>query len=221
MSKLRFVEHTLSDNSVSDSDDDHSGVRQTHDEFLANQKSAPSPESTDEDVAGNFSKDDTPVMNEKKKKKKKKRKKSLRGGDDDATDTKSTVTNVLSSKTPVITSGYLSSFLSKKRNFDISPPPDIEVSKNTYLKQFSEEFKHAVMTNTEGDSEEELENSDDGESIESDNLESIFPVGEESVANDVDAAEVITTAPKLSFYNLPYSITVEEVHFVSMFFNAV
>jgi hypothetical protein len=209
MSKLNFVEHSLSDNSVSDSDNEMLDVKQSsnHD-FLAKQKRAPSPESTDEEgVAGDFL--NTPVVNEKKKKKKKnKKKKSLHRVDGTEIIAADTATNVLSTKSPIVTSGYLSAFLNKKRNFDISPPPDIEVSNNTYLKQFSEEFKHVVQ------SEEELE-SDDDESIVCEDLDILPPEGGEYVAIDVDPSEVVITAPKLSFYNLPYNITAEEVHSIS------
>lgn len=207
MSKLSFKEDPLSDCSENESLEFEKEGRPVSEEVFDNSTSTA------------VSIDDvTTVSNTKKKRKRKKKCKTVVEDSTAINVSQSSLadsTNHQSTKT-IGGTGWLSTFLQKKRSLEICPPPEIMVSDDTYMKLFNSEF-----TNRPKD------NDSDDDSIGSE----IGYMGTSAVAcgdsNDqstallteqpIDTAAAVIEEPsgpvtaKLTIFNLPYNITVEEV----------
>ena len=107
------------------------------------------------------------------------------------------------------TSTWLGNFLSQKRDLSVPVPDDHVLSDDTYLREFSMQFRSEELT-TNLDSDEDC----DAQAtlfcdVEENPLSSI----EESLVNDCDNADQSHVAKgKLKIFNLPYRIKSGEVH---------
>ena len=107
------------------------------------------------------------------------------------------------------TSTWLGNFLSQKRDLSVPVPDDHVLSDDTYLREFSMQFRSEELT-TCLDSDEDC----DAQvslfcGVEENPLSSI----EESLVNDCGNAEQSHVAKgKLKIFNLPYRIKPGEVH---------
>ncbi len=192
MSRLTFVETPFDDNDDVESDSEYQNIDGVEngggDDANISLKTEIESDEIDTSIVTDLV-DDTSL----KKKKKKKKKKPISVNDK--------LLDVV--PTPnVIATGWLASFLTKKRSNEISPPPDIAVSNDTYLAEFSHQFdKPQKEVHDSVESDVEVQN----ETIVTADLElkdGEMTVGEESS---------LPLNSKLSFYNLPYSITEQEV----------
>lgn len=227
MSRLNFVERAYSDAS---SDDEVAKEQQAEilpsahiSSTMEDEQSSSSSTQYTLDVEDAVSVEETACeVTTQKKKKKRKKKKSTATTTAEAVEVSIPGTDINPS---VQLTGWLTSFLSKKRTFEICPPPEIELSNDTYLKQFNSEFTlpaHALEDTSDMDSDSDEEQVIGETTVEPSAgtdcdiaavCDDVFEIKAES-----DTAIAQPAGPsKLSFYNLPYSITAEEVCMCLMF----